>query len=171
MIIDGKWKRELKQLSYAILIWRRMTIFDNLAEHRLNRAILYSATILRKIIEDEAETEAIAKKEGIALPKQKTVHASLEAIKYPYTGEEGWTIRSKLCASDYGKGQNVFINSKDVCNWLLHSYVWGVAQNENGKGFAGFLVASDFDKEKFVHFVSFEEWNALLKVVMKNSIL
>ena len=114
---------------------------------------------------------SIAKDAGITLPKQKTVHASLEAIKYPYTGEEGWAIRSKLCASDYGKGQTVCIKVKDVCNWLLHSYVWGIARNENGKGFAGFLVASDFDKEKFVHFVSFEEWNALLKVVMKNSTL
>lgn len=171
MIFDGRWKSELKQLSYAISIWRKMTVFGGLAEHRLNRAVLYSATILRKIIENEAEAEAIAKKEGIALPKQTTVHSALEAIKYPYTGEEGWTIRSKLCASDYGKGQTVCIKVKDVCNWLLHSYLWGVARNEDRKNFAGFLVASDFDKEKFVHFISFEEWNALLKVVMKNSIL
>ena len=170
MVFDGRWKSELKQLSYAISIWRKMTVFGGLAEHRLNRAILYSATILRKIIEDEAEAETIAKDAGITLPKQKTVHASLEAIKYPYTGEEGWAIRSKLCASDYGKGQTVCIKVKDVCNWLLHSYVWGVARNEDRKNYAGFLVASDFDKEKFVHFIPFEEWCALLRVVINDGV-
>ena len=171
MIFDGRWKSELKQLSCAISIWRKMTVFGDLAEHRLNRAVLYSATILRKIIEEETEAETIAKDAEISPPKLITVHSTLEAIKYPYTGEDGWAIRSKLCASDYGKGQTVCIKAKDVCNWLLHSYVWSIARNENGKGFAGFLVASDFDKNKFVHFISFEEWNALLKVVMKNSIL
>lgn len=171
MIFDGRWKSELKRLSWEISFWHKLPVFCAYAEHRLNRAVLYSATILRKITEDETEAETIAKEAKISPPKLITVHSALEAIKYPYTGEDGWAIRSKLCASDYGKGQTVCIKAKDVCNWLLHSYVWGISRNENGKGFAGFLVASDFDKEKFVHFVSFEEWNALLKVVMKNSIL
>ena len=35
-------------------------------------------------------------------------------------------------------------------------YIWGVARDEKNKRFAGFLVASDFEKEKFVHFVSFK---------------
>lgn len=168
MIFDGRWKRELKWLSFEIVVWQGLRILGDVAEHRLNRAILYSATILRKIIEDEAEAEAIAKEAKISLPKQKTVHAILKAIKYPYTGEEGWTVRSKLCASDYGKGQDVCVNAKDVCNWLLHSYVWGVALDANKKTFAGFLVASDFDKEKFIHYISFGEWYTLLKLVIEN---
>ena len=36
------------------------------------------------------------------------------------------------------------------------------------KGFAGFLVASDFDKEKFVHFVSFDEWQKVIDAAIKN---
>lgn len=171
MIFDGQWKRELKTLSREIAFWRKIFFASVFAEHRLNRAVLYSATILRKVIEDEVEAESIAKKTNISLPKQKTLHASLEAIKYPYAGEEGWTIRSKLCASDYGKGQDICVSAKDVCNWLLHSYVWGVAHNSNGKFFAGFLVASDFDKEKFVHYISFEEWRRLISDVIQNAVL
>jgi len=51
---------------------------------------------------------------------------------------------------------------------LLHSYVWGVAFNEDRKGFAGFLVASDFDKEKFVHYISFDEWRKMLVLAIEN---
>ncbi|MBR5314352.1 MAG: hypothetical protein IKU45_02940 [Clostridia bacterium] len=170
MIFDGKWKNELKRLSWEISFWRKITILNDLAEHRLNRAILYSAAILRKIIEDEkeaeAKTEAIAKEIKISPPKLITIHSSLEAIKYPYTGEEGWAIRGKLCALDYGKGHTVCVKAKDVCNWILHSYVWGVACNEDRKTFTGFLVASDFDKEKFVHFMPFDEWSKLIQLVI-----
>ena len=168
MIFDGRWKRELKLLVWEISIWKTMPILGSVAEHRLNRAILYSATILRKIIEDEIEAEDIAKETNIPLPKLKTTHAILNAIKYPYVGEEGWVVRSTLCASDYGKGQDVCVKAKDVCNWLLHSYVWGVARDANTKKFVGFLVASDFDKEKFIHFISLDEWNSLLKHVIEN---
>lgn len=168
MIFDGRWKRELKFLSFEMAFWQRISIIDYITEHRLNRAVLYSATILRKIIEDEIEAEDIAKEANIPLPKLKTTHAILNAIKYPYVGEEGWAIRSSLCASNYGKGQDVCVKAKDVCNWLLHSYVWGVARDANTKRFVGFLVASDFDKEKFIHFISLAEWNDLLKLVIEN---
>lgn len=170
MIFDSKWESELKHLSWEISFWCRLSILGSFAEHQLNRAVLYSATILRKIIEDETEAEAIAKEVNMPLPKLKTVHYSLEAIRYQYTGEEGWTIRSKLCASDYGKGQDVHVSAKNVCNWLLHSYVWGVAHTSDEKNFAGFLVASDFDKEKFVHYVSFKEWQKLIVNEIHNAV-
>lgn len=48
------------------------------------------------------------------------------------------------------------------------AYVWGVAGYADQKGFAGFLVASDFDKEKFVHFVSFDEWQKVIDAAIKN---
>ena len=57
MIFDGRWKWELQKLSWAIAVWRRVPAFSGFAEHQLNRAILYSATILRKLIEDETEAE------------------------------------------------------------------------------------------------------------------
>ena len=170
MIFDGRWKWELKQLSWEIVIWRGLPILGDLAEHRLNRAILYSAIILRKIIEDEEEAESIAKEGNIPLPEQKTIHTSLKVIKYPYAGEEGWTIRSKFCSSDYGKGQTVCVKVKDVCNWLLHSYVWAVAHNAKQRTFAGFLVASDYDKEKFVHYISFDEWKKGINDVIENAV-
>lgn len=168
MIFDGRWKWELQKLSWSISVWRRFPSYSDFAEHQLNRAILYSATILRKVIEDETEAEEIAKKATILLPKQETLHTSLSAIKYPYIGEEGWAIRSKLYTSDYGIGQAVTIKAKDICNWLLHSYVRSIVYHSKQSGAKGFLVASDFDKEKCVHYISFEEWQKLLATAIEN---
>lgn len=170
MIFDGRWKWELKKLSWSISVWRRFPASLDFAEHQLNRSILYSAIIIRKVIEDETEVEIIAKKNNSPLPKQKTVHTFLSAVKYPYTGEEGWAMRSKICTLDYGAGQAVSIKAKDVCNWLIHSYVWSLAYHSKRSGVKGFLVASDFDRERFVHFISFDEWQKLLKLVIENGV-
>lgn len=135
---------------------------------KLNRAVLYSATVLRKAIEDEIEAEKVAKEQNWTLPECKIMSGVISATKYPYTDEDGWAFRGKICVSSYGEGQAASLKVKDVCNWLLHSYVWGVAGYADQKGFAGFLVASDFDKEKFVHFVSFDEWQKVIDAAIKN---
>ena len=76
MIFDGQWKRELRKLSREIAFWRKMTMFSHIAEHRLNRAILYSAIILRKIIEEEKEAKEI----GIALRENAMSKEDLETF-------------------------------------------------------------------------------------------
>lgn len=170
MIFDGRWKWELQKLSWSISVWRRLPVFHGFAEHQLNRAILYSATILRKLIEDETEAEEIASAVGISLPKQETTHAILTATKYPYTAEEGWTVRSIFRTGDYGPGNTVSLKSKAVCNWLIHSCIWSLVQTPKGKCYSGFLVASDFDREKHIHFVSFDEWQRLIKLSITHGI-
>lgn len=104
------------------------------------------------------------------MPKLTIINSEIKAIRYPYTAKDGWTVRGKLCAADYGKGTDISLRTKDVCNWLIHSYVWGVAHYTNEKKYAGFLVASDYDKEKFVHFISFDEWVKLIKFVVEDAV-
>ena len=130
--------------------------------------MLYSATVLRKAIEDEIEAEKVAKEQNWTLPECKIMSGVISATKYSYTGEDGWAFRGKICVSSYGEGQAASLKVKDVCSWLLHSYVWGVAGYADQKGFAGFLVASDFDKEEFVHFVPFDEWQKVIDAAIKN---
>ena len=166
MIFDGRWKWELKKQSWAISLWQKAPSYGEYGKYKLNRAVLYSATVLRKAIEDEIEAEKVAKEQNWTLPECKIMSVT-SATKYPYTDEDGWAFRGKICVSSYGEGQAASLKVKDVCNWLLHSYVWGVAGYADQKGFAGFLVASDFDKEKFVHFVSFDEWQKVIDAAIK----
>ena len=169
MIFDGRWKWELQKLLWSISVWRRFPSYSDFAEHQLNRAILYSATILRKVIEDETEAEEIAKKATILLPKQETLHTSLSAIKYPYIGEEGWAIRSKLYTPDYGIGQAVTIKAKDICNWLLHSYVWSIVYHSKQSGAKAFLLRLILIKKSLSTIYRLENgrsyWIPLLRIV------
>ena len=66
MIFDGRWKWELKKQSWAISLWQKAPSYGEYGKHKLNRAVLYSATVLRKAIEDEIEAEK--------LPKSRTGH-------------------------------------------------------------------------------------------------
>lgn len=167
MIFNKRWKKELKKLSRKIKFWSRFHAVNEYAMYQLTRAVLYSAIVIRKAIEDEQEAETIAKQREIILPKRKILRAELSAIKYPFTGEEGWTVRGTLPVSEYGKGYNVRLQTKDVCNWIIHSYHWGVASSSGKEKYAGFLVASDFDKEKFVHYISFNQWIEFVNIVIK----
>lgn len=169
MIFDGHWKWDVQKLSWELSVWRQLSFTSEHAQHRLNRAILYSATILRKIIEDETKVEKFFRKNGKTIPHKRLIQTKLPAIRYPYTAEDGWTVRGKLCLEDYGSGTKVELSVKDVCNWLLHSYVWSLAWDSDKKSYAGFFVASDFDREKYVHAIHFTDWQTVLKLCIDES--
>lgn len=167
MIFDGRWKRELKKLSRAISLWKKAPDYNGYGKHQLSRAVLYSAIILRKAIEEETEVAKIANGYNWTHCRCEIMNSTISATKYPYTDEDGWAFRGKICVSNYGKGETVSIKVKDACNWLIHSYVWGIACYADQKGYAGFFVASDFDKEKFVHFVPFDEWKKVIDLAIE----
>lgn len=168
MVLDGRWKWELKKLSWAISFWKRTSAYSEYSRHQLDRAILYSAVIIRKAIEEEIELEKLAKDKNITLPGKNIKDITISAIKFPYIGDECWTFRGRVCAFSYDNGKNITLKTKELCNWIVHSYVWGVVGSDKQKGFIGFIIASDFDKEKFMHFVSFDEWQNLLNMAIEN---
>lgn len=127
MIFDNRWKWELKKISWTISLSRKLSVYSEYAKFRLNRAILYSATILRKIIEDEIKVREYFKEKNYTFSDSDIVNIMILSVKYPYVDEKGWTIRGKILPSSYGKGEVVSLKVKDVCNWVLYSYVffWG----------------------------------------------
>lgn len=125
MIIDGHWKWELQKLSWTISVLCKFPVDCNFAEHKLNRAILYSSIILRKVIEEQTEADKYAR---FSSPKPEILTAEISAVKYPYIEIEDWTIRGRVGTSNYGTGETVLVKAKDVCNWLIHSYVWSIVR-------------------------------------------
>ena len=71
MIFDGRWKWELKKLSWAISLWKKAPRYGEYGKHQLNRAVLYSATVLRKAIEDEIEAEVVALRQEIDVQERQ----------------------------------------------------------------------------------------------------
>lgn len=201
MIFDGQWKRELQKFSREITFWRKMTMFSHIAEHRLNRAILYSAIVLRKIIEEEKEAEeidialrenamskeeleAVYREQGmsaefIALfavahsqpPTFATLHYMVEIMEFPYKSEDDLTVRGMLSADNYGAGKKTTLALQKVCNHLVHSYVWSLTQADDEKCYSGFMVSSDKFRGEFVCFISFDEWLKAIETAIKHSVI
>ena len=169
MIFDGYWKQDVRALSREISLWRRLLFPSDYAAHRLNRAILYSAAILRKIIEDEREAEKLFRKRGDTIPHKLLLNAKLPAIRYPHIDGEKLFYRGKLFHEDYGEGERVELTVQEVCNQLIHSYVWSLACESGKKSYAGFFVASDRSKETHVHAIHFSDWQEILKLCTEES--
>ena len=104
MVFDGYWKQELKKQLKTILRWRLLELFFDYSKHQLTRALLYSATIIRKVIEEEIEVDSITN-ELENPPELCTIDFSISATKYLFVGENGTTVRGKMFPEDYGKGQ------------------------------------------------------------------
>lgn len=62
-------------LSWAISLWQKAPSYGEYGKHKLNRAVLYSATVLRKAIEDEIEAEKVVKEQNWTLPECKIMTA------------------------------------------------------------------------------------------------
>lgn len=169
LIFDGMWKWELKKQSIAIWFWQRLPMFYQYTEHQLNKAVLYSAIVIRKIIEDSLEVNAMVKKHKWVLDKDDILEAKIHAIEFPFVGDEEWYVRGKIFASEYDSGKNVDLNSKEICNWIVHSYCWSIVKSFDDRKYSGFLVASDFDKVKCIHFVSFKDWINFLELVIREA--
>lgn len=201
MIFDGQWKRELLKLSREITFWRKMPFLDHIAAHRLNHAILYSAIVLRKIIEEEAEAEKIItasrknamseedletffRNQGMSEeliqqfieanrqpPTFATLHYMVEIMEFPYKSEDDLTVRGMLSADNYGAGKKTTLALQKVCNHLVHSYVWSLTRDDDEKCYSGFMVSSDNFRGEFVCFISFDEWLKAIETAIEHSVI
>ena len=169
MILDGGWKQELRKLSREITFWRKMTFCEHIAEHRLDCAILYSSIVLRKIIEEEYEVAKDTRAKTLLPVTLKLPCAKVKVVQFAYVAEKAQTVRGRILADDYTKGEHITIELSKMCNQLIHSYIWSLTTSNKGF-YDGFIVSSDKFREDYAYYVSFDEWLKVLKVANGNSI-
>jgi len=197
MIHDGYWQNDLDSYANKILYWKRkinkletLGIFYgnkdyDIACHRLTQAIFISAAIIRKIVEEENEFLAIAKKYNNAFKENKQVtndfyvlfNFQITTYKLELKKEEiidyYKTFFGDYCVKDYGlalNAKNSFL-LKDVCNWIIHSYVWSLGDLQDERKISGFFVSSDRDKVKYCNYINIDDWAKALKHCAKNAYL
>ncbi len=68
MFLDHYWQKELHRHKVKLQFWLHTggNLLRNLVEHSISREVLYSATIIRKLIENEKEVRAISRKKSMA---------------------------------------------------------------------------------------------------------
>jgi len=83
------------------------------------------------------------------------------------------TFFGDYCVKDYGlalNAKNSFL-LKDVCNWIIHSYVWSLGDLQDERKISGFFVSSDRDKVKYCNYINIDDWAKALKHCAKNAYL
>ena len=116
MVYDSwEWKRELREKKKEILRYNTKENFDHHFDStyfKVERALLYSATIIRILIESQKLSDDIDQYK-INVSKNEPIKHIDRLHRWLDEDEYNWdnTAHEKV----YGK---------NVCNWLIHSYVF-----------------------------------------------
>lgn len=143
------WKQDLLRRKRLFLKYNTGEQFaknEDSAYTVLEKTVFYSAFIIRKLIDclgktsDEADQYVLHIKKYRPLKEVNIMHRWPNANSY-----------------DWDHPQNVTVKGKDICNWLIHSYIFFFIFSEDGS-VEGFAVASDFDRNKALYYVSVAYW-------------
>ena len=161
MILDGYWKLELKKSIDALRFWRKVAgvIHTDFTDHQVNRQILYSAVIVRKIIEDEKWAKKDLKDSTLPMPPFSILHSEIKVIEYPYVGDKDF-IGFRPWADNYdvdGRTASV-LPLEYAFNSIIHSYVWSLVRYEKKKDIAAFVMASDKYKAQCMYLIMLDDW-------------
>lgn len=149
------WKQDL-------LRWRKLIIKNNTHEKYLKnddkaytiveKGVFYTAFIVRKLIEAKGKVSDEAERYSFQ------VHA-IKSLK-PIDLLHRWP---DINTHDWGKEQTLRVQGKDICNWLIHSYIFFMIEDD--KPFSFFCVSSDYDRNKCLYRISMEDWLNYMKFI------
>ena len=157
MILDGFWKAELKQYAQRLKFWgKQRGGIGTYAEHQVNKYLLYSAIVIRKLMEDEIDAKKQYKQSTFSTPELPLFHYDLPVVEYAFNGDKDFILHNVITDYYNAGNRSVTVEAKTICNSIVHSYIWNLACNN--KRIVGFLTASDYDKEKKLYFVKLRDW-------------
>lgn len=143
------WKQDLQRRKNLLLRYNRPEQFAQNFDRActvIEKAILYSAFIIRKLINcDRLSTEAdewtMQVKKYAAVREFNRIHHSIN---------EG--------SHDWENAQNETIKAHKICNWLIHSYIFDFIFDAENQRIESFAVASDFDRNEVLYVINVSDW-------------
>ncbi len=170
MIVDRFWKYELRYFIRMIKIWKRLAgIFTEYAEHQVNKAILYSAVILRKMFEDEKNAETEIKRTSLPMPQLQLLKCKVKVTVYPFSGDKNFIIE-RFIPDNYDY-KNITVEELDmnkICNQILHSYVWSICYIHHTYQIYGVIFSSDRAKDNNAYLLHTEDWIKAINFCIRN---
>lgn len=156
-----KWKKELREKKRQILRYNTKENFDrnfDSAYFKIERALLYSATIIRVLIEsgktsDDVDRYSIAVTKNNPIKHIDMLHRWLDEDEY-----------------DWEHTYHETTLGKNICNWIMHAYVFYFQFEENGN-IIGFFVSSDYDRNKALYFVPLDAWISFMDFVISDDVV
>ena len=156
------WKQDLRRRKNLIIKYNTAEHFeknDDTTYTVIEKAIFYSAFIIRKLIDcggklsDESENYSLKV-------------CSVQPLK-PVDRLHRWPEED---SHDWENEKEVVVTGKNVCNWLIHSYMFFVVFNEDGI-IDSFSVTSDFDRNKVLYRIPLDAWMEYMDYIASDDIV
>ncbi len=166
MIYDSRsWKKQLIRYARKLNHKRRFKIPSFFPSSLLNRfldsidkIILYSAVITRKLIESNKLSDPLDQyKLNVFSHKPRRNVDRLH--RWVEDGDYEWDTTKK-----------VSVLGKKLCNALIHSYVYSI-YFDSSHYTDGFLVSSDYDRNKILYQVNLADWVDYITLVSEDDIV
>lgn len=125
---------------------------------RIEKSIFYSAFIIRKLLDCHSKLSDEA--------DNYTLIVSFIKVKKKTKWSKWIDEETQECEKTFSKK----VKARDVCNWLIHSHFFFCSQNEESL-FTVFFVASDYDKDKCLYKINFEDWIGYIDFIATDSIV
>lgn len=172
MLLDGYWKLDLLRIRLSLCFWKGGIggILADYAEHKINQGLLYSAAIIRKIVEDENDAGKITESVKMKMPPLPLLKTTVPVKYYQHVDPEKFFVNSKVFLADYDMKQEKEENMPlaYACNQIIHSYVWGIVYQKNRR-IHGVLLASDHFMKEGIYLLAVKDWIDAIKTVIDNS--
>lgn len=145
------FKEELLRLRRYIKRFRYDYEKDN--TYLIDKYIFYSAFIIRKLIESDKLTNEC---ENLILNIKN--HPNIKKLtKLNYV--------SAIEDYELDNFKESTIKIGDLCNQIIHSYVFFTFSDYEKNNCISFLVSSDYDRNKHIHYVDINVWLDTLKTI------
>lgn len=157
---SSEWKKELRNKRNQLRKYNRavdyIRNFDSTC-FKMERALLYSATIIRVLLEsqkmsNEVDNFKINVSKNYPIKNIDRMHRWLDDGEY-----------------DFEHTVDDVVLAKSICNSIIHSYVFSLFFEEVGNA-VGFLVSSDYDRNKVLYSVTLEDWINYLDFVIMDGV-
>lgn len=149
-----RWKRLIQKNNCAEFL----SEFDDRAYTTIEKAIFYSAFIIRKLIDCKVKVSDEVDEYIFHLKCTRPIKNVDLFHRWPNDNCYNLEVEEERTKS-----------GTDICNWLIHSYVFFLSYGENGT-IDGFYVSSDFDRNKALYRIELNDWLAYIEFVGKDSI-
>lgn len=156
------WKQDLQRRVRLLLKYNTREQFkknEEAAYTVIEKSIFYSAFIIRKLIDCRSKVSDAV--------DDYIFH--IESIK-PLKHIDQFHNSLNEKSHDWENRHSVTVHGKDICNWLIHSFIFSVAFNEDGI-ISHFYVSSDYDKNKILYEISISDWLDYAKFVSTDYIV
>lgn len=156
------WKRDLAKRKSLIKKYNVVENFINYEERTytvIEKAIFYSAFIIRKLIECGGKVSDTVDAFSLDIYATNPIKPVNMINRWPEEDSHDW-----------GNEYSLTVKGKDICNWLIHSYIFYLVFNEDGI-VESFSVTSDYDRNKILYRIPLDKWVEYMELVISDYVV